>query len=139
MANKTASFKTTIGFVDGDGVTRAVRKSVSVVYTSMVEGEIDVPDTTVSTTEYAIPFGSINASFVTGLLIENKTGQSLGLKINGGAADVTIADGAVLALGAPAADAETPLESLSLVTTATQSGLGTIAYKLFGDPEAPGP
>lgn len=139
MANKTASFKTTIGFVDGDGVTRSVRKTVTVPYTSMVEGELDVPDTTAGSTDFAIPFGSIDDAFVTGLLIENKTGQALGVKLNGGAADITIADGAVCSLSAPAADGETPIESVALTTTATQSGLGTIAYKVFGDPEAPAP
>lgn len=138
MANKTAIFKWSLQYTDGDGKTQRVpdqgTNNVSVPYQAISEGTIDVPDAEVSATAHAIPFGSINVA-ATLVVLENKTGQELILKVNGSAALQHLGAGQSLAVFAdPTAPGTNPITALSLTTTATQSGAGSIVYRVFGDP-----
>ncbi len=137
MANKIVSVRTTLGYVDGDGNTRAIRKTVSAPYTAVAENEVDVPIDTNADFEIEVPFGSVAKA--TCIVIENLTGQSLGLMPNAGGPDATIPDGAIVTFAASAEDGEVPFESFKVKTTSAQTelGLGKVNCKVFGDPEAP--
>jgi len=126
MANSTASVKVNI-----TAGSRSVAVTIAPTYNGLADGVIDVPDTTVSTTAYSIPFGSIASA--TAVWVQNKTGQPMSLKLNGSAALNNLPDGAGLLIAA-AALATGPLTAVSLTTTATQSGAGTIEFLVLGDP-----
>ncbi len=103
----------------------------SIAFVSESVGTIAVPDTTASSTAYSIPFGAI-ATAATFLYVLNQTGQDLMLKLNGSANLTRIATGGTCILSMPVAPGATPLTAASLTTTATQSGAGTILYKVLG-------
>ena len=132
MANKTCSVKCVLTYVDDDGASKTSTTSVSAPYQAYAEGTIDVPDTTVGSTAYTIPFGSIAKA--TALEVVNKTGQDMTLKIDGSAALIDVPDGGALLIAAAALPAGTALTGASLTTTDVQSGAGQIAFKVFGDP-----
>ena len=134
MSNKTATLSMKLTF-DGLGGQSVTPPSIVVAapFQALSTGIIDVPDTEASATVHAIPFGSIGTGATLALFV-NKTGQDLALKVNGeGASPVKIpANGAVCF--ACAALSAVPVTALSLATTATQSGQGSIEFYLMGDP-----
>lgn len=135
MSNKTATLKLSVAYTDPEG-NSATLGPMSVVcpYQAQSHGAIDVPDTEASSTVHTVPFGSIGTA-ASCVVVENKTGQELAVKINGAAtASHRIAAGAAMAFGEAVAPGTTPITSLSLTTTAIQAGAGTIAYHIFGDP-----
>lgn len=133
MANSTGSVKITLSFPGPGGATIAAALSVLPSFQASSFGQVDVPDTTPSSTAFSIPFGSIavGASLV---LIQNKTGQEMSLKLNGSAALQNIPDQGVVLLPVAALPAASKLTAVSLTTTATQSGAGTIDFYVLGDP-----
>lgn len=138
MANKTAILKYALQYETAEGQSALVPPNgtarVQCPYQAQSVGSLDVPDTTTSATSYSIPFGSIGVA-ATLVVLENKTGQELAVKINGASsASHRMKDGGVLILGEAAAPGTTPITAVSVATTATQSGAGFVAYYVFGDP-----
>lgn len=140
MTNKLASFSLSASYSDSDDQQTAIsRVNTSVPYTAQAHTEIDIPDTTASSTVYAVSFGSIGTE-ATGVVIKNETangdnpGQDLILKINGSAALQHIPPGGCVALFNPKAAGGSPITAVSLTTTATQTGPGRISAHVFGDP-----
>lgn len=131
MANKICTVKTTFTYTDEDGNTRTASNTVAAPYQAFAEGSLDVPDATVDSTAFDIPFGSVAKASV--LEIVNKTGQEMTLKLNGSSALTDVPNGAVVTIAAAALPAGTAITAASLTTTDTQSGAGTIAFRIFGD------
>lgn len=208
MPNSTATFQFKLSYTDADSTAQtAPTFTVAAPHAlgGQLLGGIDVPDAATSTTEYSVPFGTIASA--TGLIIENRTGQDVAVRLNGQPADVsgalvsgtkTMALASVtgeklsvelvtsggtagilsvrrsggnviveswlagtgiqtldsstvkvvqnaahlfrlpnlgaLGVAMPAASGASPIASASVILTATQSGAGTIATKVFGDP-----
>src|ERR1041385_1655492 len=83
MANSLATVSYSVQYTDADGKTVTPSAvSTSCPYQSQTVGTIDVPDTTASATVYSIPFGGVDDAFL--ILVVNKTGQDLSVKVNGG-------------------------------------------------------
>ncbi len=135
-ANLNARLGLTLSYTNEEGGTSTMSPiALAAQYQSQSHGTIDVPDTTVSATEYPIPFGSVDdgASL---MILENRSGQDLEVNLNGKDDDTHHHDipiGGVLVLGGLHASAGHPLLSAVVVTTATQSGAGLISYRVFGD------
>jgi hypothetical protein len=135
MANLTATLKLSLTYTGpGDESVSVPTEVVQCPYQSQIAGTIDVPDATASSTSLSIPFGTISKPTL--VMIENRTGQELDVKINGAAAaSHTLPDGAhMVPLAADDKATGTSITSLALITTALQSGAGLIAYRIFGDP-----
>ena len=128
MANTTGLLRTNV-----TAPTRTIADQVAPPYRALSDGIIDVPDTTASATAYSIPFGGIGTG-ATLLHVKNKTGQDMIVKINGSLALFNLPTNGEVTISAAALPASTPLTALSLTTTATQSGDGTIEYLVAGDP-----
>ena len=134
MANKTATIRVTQTYIGPSNETvNPPSLATAAPYMAQSVGTIDVPDQEAGSTAHSIPVGSIGTE-VTAFVIKNRTGQDLTLKINGSLALNTLPDGTVLAYAQPAGGATTKITALSLTTTGTQDGAGTIEYRLFGDP-----
>ena len=136
MANKSASVKVSVSYT-GPSAESAVVPTVTVAapYQSQAHGTVDIADTTVADTEYAIPFGAVASA--TAVLVVNKTGQDLWLKWN--AANINshkqyLPTGGAVMLAFPDVPGSFPTESASVTTTDTQSGAGLVEYHVFGDP-----
>jgi hypothetical protein len=115
------------------GGTTAPSIPVVAPFEGAISGQIDVPDEAANDTVYAVPFGTIASP--TAVMIENKTGQDLGVRINGAVADeFQLPDGGVFAYAAPAAAAAVPIDELAVVTTAAQVGAGKVNFWIVGDP-----
>jgi hypothetical protein len=113
--------------------TRTIADSVAPAYAALSDGILDVPDTQASGTEYEIPFGGIGTG-ATLLHVKNKTGQALIVKINAATAVFDLANNGEITIVSAALPGSAPLTGMSLTTTATQSGAGTIEYLVTGDP-----
>ncbi len=94
-------------------------------------GYIDVPDTTVAATSYAIPFGSIGVN-ARGLVIHNTLTQAVLVTINGTQWG-QIAAGGLVMIGMGTNPTANFVLSAAIETTAVQSGLGQLAYYVFGE------
>lgn len=101
-------------------------------YQALSEGFIDVPDATVGSTTYSVPFGGIAVDATYGY-IKNMTGQNLDVNVNGGGVTDSIPDGGIRIWAHPGVTS-TPILSYALTTTGVQSGAGRIEYRLMGDP-----
>lgn len=107
--------------------------SMSIPYTAMSIGILDVPDLTPGATEFLIPFGSVDEAFA--LVIKNTNTQPMGVRLN---AAVTVADEYQIAVGGeliiahPVSSVANELTAASVTTTAGQSGPGTIQYFVLG-------
>lgn len=135
MPNLTANWQLNLQYTgpDSDTVTMPTLYASS-PYQAQTHGTIDVPDGTAMATVYAVPFGAIAVDATCGV-IENRTGQDLSLKINGAAAaSQTIPTGGSFTWANPGVAGSTPITSMSLTTTAAQTGAGSIIFHLFGDP-----
>ncbi len=136
-ANLNARLGVTLSYTNEEGGTSTMTAiAVAAKYQSQSHGTIDVPDTTAADTEYSIPFGSVDEG-ATLMILENRTGQDVEVKINGQAVvshHHEIPAGGVLVLGGPLASAESPLLSAVVKLSATQAGAGLVAYRVFGDP-----
>ncbi len=130
MSNKTATFTLGYSYSDEDDATLVKSTTVTVPYTSSIRGEIDVPDLESSSTAHAIPFGSIAGA--NGVWIKNSTGQDLTLTVNAVALHKVAAGGSIVIADHTLSSA--PITAITLTTTATQSGAGSIRYLLLGDP-----
>ncbi len=135
MANLSATLKLILTYTGPGGESVSVpTEVVACPYQAQIAGTIDVPDAEIAATAHVVPFGSI--SVPTLILIGNDTGQELDVKINGAAAaSHSIPDGgSMVVLASATAPVETPVTSLSLITSAPQTGAGLISYRIFGDP-----
>jgi hypothetical protein len=135
MANSLATVTYSMQYIDADG--KSVTPSsiaTSCPYTSQTIGTLDVPDLTASATAFNIPLGGVTNAFL--IVVINKTGQELSVKVNGGSAvTYQLPDKGTYVAQALSDHLATPLvTSLSVTTTATQAGLGIVEYKVFGDP-----
>lgn len=135
MANSLATVSYSVQYVDADGKTVTPSAiSASCPYQSQTVGTIDVPDTTASATAYDIPFGGVTDAFL--ILVVNKTGQDLSVKLNGGSDVVyTIPDkGMYIAQALTDSTATPTVTDLTVTTTDIQDGAGIVEYKIYGDP-----
>lgn len=90
MPNSTATFQFRLSYTDTDSTAQtAPAFSVAAPHSlgAQTVGGIDVPDAATASTEYSVPFGAVGAA--TGLLIENRTGQDLAIRLNGQPANVS--------------------------------------------------
>jgi hypothetical protein len=132
MSNKNTMTRVSFQYM-GPSLETVVAPTNLVVsfYQGQVHGTVDIPDTQAGGTEYDIPFGTIaEASMV---FVSNRSGQTVDVKTNG-STDIafSLPNGGMFLLSANALG--TGLESIKLITTATQSGAGEIEYHVFGDP-----
>lgn len=134
MANKLATITYTLEYTDSDSHARSVSNSTSCPYQSQNEGNVDVADTTASSTSFSVPFGAVANAFC--VVVTNLTGQPLNVIINGSETpSYKIPDqGVYVAQAETDPEADLTVTSVDLVTTTTQSGLGLIKYKVLGDP-----
>jgi hypothetical protein len=136
MSNKLASLTCSLVYTGPNGeIVKPPDVAISAPYQAESVGIVDVPDATTTATVFTIPFGPIGTE-CTLAVVDNNTGQDLSVKLNGaGTASHRIPAGGRFVHAAPAAgSAGTPLTSMTLTTTGTQAGAGSIAYRLFGDP-----
>jgi hypothetical protein len=111
-----------------------VSKSMNVAcpYDAAVLGTIDIPMGTMDNTVFALAFGSIASP--TFLLVENKSGHDIAIRINGAMADeYQIANGSTQLIALPAAAAAVPISSMSVVTTTMTAADGTVDYIILGE------
>lgn len=135
MADSLANLKISLSYPGpGGGTVSEPQISINAPFKASAVGSVDVPDSEAASTEHAITFGSVGTG-ATLAIIKNDTGQELDVKLNGAVSSVGIADGAVAVISQDALPAATPLTALAVVTTAEQSGHGTVGYWVFGDPE----
>jgi hypothetical protein len=143
MSNKTASVSISASYSDPDDARAALaRANIDCPYTAQSHNEIDIPDTTVSDTEYAVDFGSIGTE-ATFLKIVNNTangenpGQDLWVKLqmqNVYSHKHYLPPGGCFVIANPKATGAYPLVAASVTTTATQNGPGRVSTHVFGDP-----
>lgn len=130
MANKTASFQIRLSYEGPDDETvTAPHLAIAVAYGegAQLVGGIDIPDLAASGTEYEVPFGTIASA--TAMLIENRSGQDLHVRINGqpGSVSGTLASGTVtLAL------ASVTGEHLSVERTSSAGTPGILSVRRSG-------
>ncbi len=133
MSNLTASLTISCAYKDEEGANRTITPiTEACTYAGQSHGAIDVPDAETSATVHAVSFGSVAKA--TCAIILNRTGQALEVTVNGVVATLNLPVGGTFVYGGPSFPAAQPLVSLSLKTTASQAGVGTIAYHIFGDP-----
>lgn len=123
--------------VPGPGVAAPSFVVSNVVYTASNAGFIDVLAATADAHEYEIPFGAVDE--VKGILVQNNTTQQLNVRLNGAVADeYSLPPGGLfIPLFGTTASLDSPLLSISLVTTAAVTADGTIAYVVLGDDPTP--
>jgi hypothetical protein len=116
------------------GVSEQIDPSsaISAPYSGENVGILDIPDATLSGTEFTVPFGSI-AVGATLLVIKNTNNQDVILTLNGSANLFRIAPGGFFIYAAASQPAGVPLLSASVKLTAVQSGAGTVQYHVFGE------
>lgn len=140
MANRNAVVKVSVDYVSPSGASTTwplsgFGQKTTCPYHGQGYGALDVPDTEVADTVHEVPFGDIASA--TAFAIVNRTGQALNVVVNGVEETTplfSIPIGGFVSWGAPAADGDTPITRIALVTTATQAGDGTIEFIVFGDP-----
>lgn len=134
-ANLNARLGVTLSYTNEEGGTSTMSPiAIAAQYQSQSHGTIDVPDTTAGATSYAIPFGSVDVG-ASLLVIENRTGQSCKVLINGQTGTAhSVASGGVCVIGGPTTPSAHPVLSAAVVLEGTQSGAGLIGYRVFGDP-----
>ncbi len=126
----TFAISGTTTYVNDFGATVAPALTANVSYTTCVSGSQNVPTGTTAATSYGVPFGSITT--LRALRLANNTTQELSIKYNGVTASYGIPAGGQ-EIKAFTTDAETPIVSIDLVTTASPSvGAGTIDSAVFG-------
>lgn len=131
MSTQSCVARTTLTYVDQDGNTKVSAVSVAVPYSALVEGTLDVPDLTAGATAFAVPFGTIAKASLA--WVENLTGQSMTVKVNGSLALYDLPTGSAQLIAAASLPAGTALTALSLTTTGGQVGAGYIAFRVMGD------
>lgn len=132
MANKTATLTLDQTATIGGASVSAPRKTVSVPYQSVVNGDIDIPAGATATVSYAIPFGTIAKA--TAARVHNDTSNDIVLKA-GGATVAALAPGGAFMISGPTAVGETGgLTAMTVELTTTQAAVETVGYWVFGDP-----
>ncbi len=131
MSNLHATLGITLRYTNEEGGASAMTPiAISCAYKAQNHGAIDVG--TGDTGELSIPFGAVDVG-ATCVVIENKTGQDVEVKVNGTASDFNLPTGGSMVFGGPLAAAAEPILSMSVTLAGTQSGDGTVAYHVFGD------
>lgn len=133
MANKTASLRLRLSYTSPSGAAVQLPEMVfQCPYQAHCVSGIDVPDATAADATLPVPFGPVaEASCV---VLVNRTGQDLDVKINGAAAaSHSLPDDSVMSFAAGDVGG-TPIESIDLITTATQEDAGLVECLVFGDP-----
>jgi len=95
-------------------------------------GYLDVPDATAASTAFTVPFGSIGTG-AKALVVHNTLSNPLDVSINGTLFGQISAGGMIMIGVGDTAPTANPVLSMTLTTTVLQSGLGQIAYYVFGD------
>jgi len=136
MSNKTASVRITCSYTGTENESASLpAKIVGCLYQAQTHGTVDVPDLATTDTEYDIPFGAVAEATL--VLVENTTGQDLWLKWNSANIESHkqfLKSGGCALIAMPDLPGQYPTTAVSVTTTATQSGAGTVAYHIFGDP-----
>lgn len=131
MSNSMAVLRYSVSYTGADG-RHTSTTAVSCPYQAVNTGTVDAPALTAGAHTYAVPFGAVAEATL--VVIKNRTGQDLDVKINGAAAaSHSVPANGVLVLGGPTAPTETPIESVDLISTDAQVGAGAIDYHVFGD------
>lgn len=134
MSNKSASFRTSLQYVDGDGntvraPTQGTDSTTCPYQGASPDGQIDVPDTTAADTEYAVGFGSVAGA--TYIEIENKTGADLKAKVN----DPTSASGTLVSGTKDLTLANVAGDRLVVLLTTSGGTPGVLSVKRKSDSE----
>jgi hypothetical protein len=116
---------------DADGnVVRPKPRIIASPYTISLEGQLPFPDGTPAGTEIDLPFTGLTVA-ATLLIIENQTGQELGMAWGGNFSPNFPNKGTII-WAFPAAPATRPILSLRFWTTVPQVGLGMVPYTVLG-------
>lgn len=118
----------------GSGVSSAAPLNVTSNYVAMESGTLDIPNGTLAGVVFPLEFGTVDTD-AQGFYFKNTNNQDMILRLNGSANLCRIAPGGIIMISHPAAASggvPTPLLSAEVVTTATQVGLGTVNYYVFG-------
>lgn len=106
---------------------------VDIPWNAESAGEIDIPDTSVADTSFAVPFGAVGTE-ATLLVIKNTNNQDMKVKINGSSSLYRLPPGGVAIFATPVAAGATPIASAAVLCSGTQSGAGQVKYLVLGDP-----
>jgi hypothetical protein len=116
----------------GGGGVHVTNVSVSCTYAAQSDGTIDIPDTTPSTTAFSLAFGSIATPKM--LLIKNDNNQDMGIRLQSAMSDeFQVPANSEVMIAMPTAPLSNPITAIKVVTTALQTGAGSVSYLLFGD------
>lgn len=129
MANSTATAKIVLSYFGAMNTSLEAKPNVSALYQAQVSSTIDIPDATSAATSFPVAFGSISdASMV---MIYNSGNADLEVTVNSSATPVPLVAGGIFLVGGPTVSGIT---SVSVETTAEQSGEGKVSTYVFGDP-----
>lgn len=129
--SSNAVFSGTLSFTPPGGGTQVMNVAVQAPYSAQVEATIDIPDMTTSATAFALSFGSIASATL--LLVKNDNNQDMGVRLQAAVAnEFQVPAGSALLIAMPAAPGSNPVTAAAVVTTATQSGPGSVSYAVFG-------
>ncbi len=139
MSNKAGTLKINMTYKGASNeVARLPECAVSFSYMAQSHGTVDVPTDALEAAEITIPFGSVG-THATMVVIQNRTGQDVEVKVNGQAPQThhhDLASGGVLILGGPLVPADNKLTEVTFTLSDDQLafGAGEIEYHVFGDP-----
>lgn len=131
--SKSAVLSLSLTFTPPGGGSEVVSVSNSAPYNAMEAGTQDIPATTATAVEFVLSLGSVAKP--TCVLIKNTNNQEMVVRqqITGATADYSLPIGGVHLVHMPAAPVATPYARLSVLTSTTQVGTGTVDYYVFGD------
>ncbi len=127
-----ATAKLVVSCIVPGGGSQTLNLSTSLTYVGSASGFLDIPEGAVDGTSYAVPFGTVATPKMVAL--QNNTAQSLEVAINASEDVFTIGAGDMLVLAGPTALGVT---SVSVLTTATTTADGNVAYIVLGDDVTP--
>lgn len=105
---------------------------MQISHTAQNVGIIDVEAGTAPATEFAIPFGSVEAAKL--LIVRNLMTSEVQVKVNGSLAPIfTIPAQGMEMFAVPSIAATFPIAAMSFLTTATPGNTESVQYWLFGE------
>lgn len=108
-----------------------ISRQETVTYVPSNTGAVDIPDATVATTAFVVPFGTITSA--TYIEVVNDNDQDMGIRINGAVADnFQISPGGRFVVVQEDESTANPITAVSVVTTALQVGDGIVSFTVVG-------
>lgn len=132
MANKTATLTLDQTATIGGTSVSAPRKTVSVPYQSVVNGDLDIPVGATAGSSIAIPFGTIAKA--SAVRVHNDSTSDIVVKAGGATVCAIAPGGAFMVAGPTAVGAIGGLTAMTFECTTTQAAVETVGYWVFGDP-----